>query len=292
MTVSINRWRSAFVQSVEALRSKSRAGSVRAAMHRFTDWLADHKIVDVGGLTPDLIETYVAQIVGSCAASSVRTYMQIIRQALRFAARRRWVDHLLVDAFPLSPRATREERRVLTPEEQERLLSHFETHDPVLRDLTLVALLTGARRAEILGLRGADVDLNARTLTVRGCTSKSGRFRRIAVHEALVPVFERVGALRENGEPLWLDDPDAVTKRFSKACKSLGIDGVTFHNLRHTFATACLRADMDLFTLQKTLGHADISTTARYLHEAAEPQSLDALAIPGILGVDKSDSGR
>jgi integrase len=59
--------------------------------------------------------------------------------------------------------------------------------------------------------------------------------------------------------------PDYVGRRFSRAAKDLKMD-VTFHSLRHTFATRWAESGMDLYPLSKLLSHQDMNSTKRYVH--------------------------
>jgi integrase len=53
---------------------------------------------------------------------------------------------------------------------------------------------------------------------------------------------------------------------FEAACEEAGVEGVTWHTLRHTFASRCIMAGIDLKTLQVLMGHKTIAMTARYAH--------------------------
>jgi site-specific recombinase XerD len=57
-----------------------------------------------------------------------------------------------------------------------------------------------------------------------------------------------------------------IDHRIRSASHRAGVEAFSAHELRHTFATSCLRRGLDLSTLQVWLGHASISTTERYLH--------------------------
>jgi integrase len=57
---------------------------------------------------------------------------------------------------------------------------------------------------------------------------------------------------------------------FMKAIGLAGIQRLRFHDLRHTFATRLVRANVDLITVQQLLGHAKITMTARYAHSLAD----------------------
>jgi integrase len=57
-----------------------------------------------------------------------------------------------------------------------------------------------------------------------------------------------------------------LKKGFKKAIKLGGIQGLRFHDLRHTFASRLVQLGVDLITVQRLLGHARITMTARYAH--------------------------
>ncbi|MFY9447232.1 MAG: tyrosine-type recombinase/integrase [Dethiobacteria bacterium] len=67
-----------------------------------------------------------------------------------------------------------------------------------------------------------------------------------------------------DGQPM---DGTGLTKRFQKLLKENGFPKIRFHALRHTFATMCRAAGMEIADIQDLLGHADISTTKNmYTH--------------------------
>lgn len=61
-------------------------------------------------------------------------------------------------------------------------------------------------------------------------------------------------------------DPRTIQKQFKKICKEYDINA-TFHTLRHTYATNCIKTDIDIKTVSETLGHANVNITLnRYVH--------------------------
>ena len=64
--------------------------------------------------------------------------------------------------------------------------------------------------------------------------------------------------------------PDMVTTAFRRACESVGVTNVRFHDLRHTFASALVQRGVDLYRVQRLLGHRDGQMTQRYAHLAPE----------------------
>ena len=90
----------------------------------------------------------------------------------------------------------------------------------------------------------------------------------------------------QTGNPI---DRSKVTKRFQEACRSAGVRAITFHDLRHTFATRLAAHGEPLRTIQEYLGHADAKTTQIYAHyapSAREVERVDAAFADG----DETDS--
>lgn len=157
--------------------------------------------------------------------------------------------------------------RILSSAEARRLL---DAASPMLRTILTVALGTGMRRGEILGLKWTDLDL------VRGfislMTSKSGKGRKIPMSGA---VAAALGAVPHRGEYVF-QNPETgqplrgVQDAFRAALETAKIEGLRFHDLRHTAASKMVEAGVDLVTVSKILGHASIQMTMRYAHPTPE----------------------
>jgi len=61
-----------------------------------------------------------------------------------------------------------------------------------------------------------------------------------------------------------------IRTAFNNSCKRASIKNITFHTLRHTFATRLVLAGVDLATVSKLLGHSSIQMTMRYAHPTPE----------------------
>jgi excisionase family DNA binding protein len=160
--------------------------------------------------------------------------------------------------------------RILTPEEEVRLL---ETCAPHLREIILVAVNSGMRRGEILGLRWQDVDFDNRILKVE--RSKSGKQRFIEMNSAVVGLL-RQRRIKNPGPGYVFLNPNTgrafvdVKTGFIAACRRAGIKDLRFHDLRHTFATRLIEAGVDIVTVRDLLGHSSVRLTERYTHSKSE----------------------
>jgi integrase len=152
-------------------------------------------------------------------------------------------------------------------------LPHLGTYADHLTPIVLLALNTGLRRGELLGLEWGDVDLARAILTVRGEGAKSGKTRYLPLNTEAV-----------NGLKAWQDQAtgdlvfpgDDGGKMFSlktawlKVAHDAGLKVFRFHDLRHSFASRLVQSGVDLNTVRELLGHSDFSLTLRYAHLAAE----------------------
>jgi integrase len=162
--------------------------------------------------------------------------------------------------------------RWLSQEEEGRLLP---TCVPWVREIMTMALHTGMRMGEILSLKWDAVDLFRRTVII--LQSKNGDKRTIPLNgNAFALLKEKL----KNRGPLseWIFPSQAGTKHdghglrraFRKALKTATIHDFHFHDLRHTFATRLVQAGVDLYKVQKLLGHRSPVMTQRYAHHSSE----------------------
>lgn len=156
--------------------------------------------------------------------------------------------------------------RYLTPAESTRLVN---TCPARFRDLVAGALHTGARYSELVGLMVADFNSPNGTIYFR--PSKSTRSRHVPLTREGLALFERLCA-GKLGDALIFSRADGSAwgknhqvRPITLACAAAKITPViTFHELRHTYASTLAQRGVDLLTISKLLGHADMRMTARH----------------------------
>jgi excisionase family DNA binding protein len=172
--------------------------------------------------------------------------------------------------------------RILSPQEECRLLECSAEH---LRPIVIAALHTGMRRAEILNLRWAQVDLKKRTISVE--RTKSGKTRVIPINEVILGVLEAQKQKNLSSPYVFLAPRSQrplkdVKTAFNAAVRRAGIKGLRFHDLRHTFASRLIEQGVDLITVKELLGHYSVTITQRYTHSRSElkQRAVESLAKP------------
>jgi integrase len=149
-----------------------------------------------------------------------------------------------------------------------------------LRPLVLVAINTGLRRGELLGLKWADINLHAKVLTVTSATAKSGHTRRIPLNAEAETVLKAWKERKQKSEEgLVFPGPDGkrmtrINTAWDSLIKRAKIKNFRLHDCRHHFASRLVQAGVDLNTVRELLGHSEIKTTLIYSHLA--PSNLRA----------------
>ncbi len=167
--------------------------------------------------------------------------------------------------------------RFLNRGEIEMLLAAPDTSTEIgLRDRALLELMyaSGLRVSEAAGLKIKDVDIDSGILTTTGKGSKT---RRVPVGSSAVEWIRSYLALRRKKENIEIDnlfvspagspiDRQIIYLTITGYASKCGLDGVSPHTLRHSFATHLVQNNADIRSVQQMLGHADISTTQIYTH--------------------------
>lgn len=260
--------------------------------------------VRLARLTPQQVERMMAQRLASgLSATTVTRVRATLRRALNHALKLGLV-HRNVAALADAPAPKSRPIEPLTEEQAAMLLQAIEGHR--LEPLIVLALATGLRQGELLGLSWHDVDLNRRRLTVRKSLQridgtyqlvdpKTDRSRRsLSIPPSALRLLEqqreaqhanqrRAGAgwtetglvfTTPGGRPL---DGSNVTKAFQRLVRKAGLPHMRFHDLRHACATFLLAKGASMRVVMEQLGHSQIGMTMNtYSH--VMPEALEEAA--------------
>lgn len=246
-------------------------------------------------LSPVMIQTFynnslkgTADGKNALSPKSIKRLHAIIHHSLKQACEVGYIKNNPADPCKL-PNAEKPALQVLDKEQTKRFISALENNP--LRPLFLVALFTGMRQSELLGLTWNAVDFKNGKIQIyqqlqyiskKGyifTTPKNGKPRTITpapfVFDTLRAVQEmqkmqkiKAGELWENknnlvfvneiGKNITTTTAYKTTKRIAR---EIGVPALRFHDLRHTYAVAAIRAGDDIKTISENLGHASVAFT-------------------------------
>jgi integrase len=194
----------------------------------------------------------VRDMTGHYAAGTINRSLGALKKALSLA----WESGRTPENYGLRIRRMAENNQreaVLTVEQVQLLTEHA---SPAVATAIWIALYTGCRRGEIIGLRPEDVDGD--TIRIRAGNTKSLRTRTVPV---VAPLRPYLAAL-----PLPIN-AEGLKTGFRRAREAAGLSEFTFHDLRRSCATIMIQAGVDLYVVSKLLGHSTVAVTqARYAH--------------------------
>ena len=167
------------------------------------------------------------------------------------------------------PQINDKKERVLSVIEQEELLKHCY---PELANIIMLALNTGMRRDEILFLEWIWVDFKEGYINLPHTHSKSKKSRKVPINSVIRKILLERKLQSDGAEYVFhISDTKSgartwLQRAFREACKQAGIEGLRFHDLRHTAATRLVEAGIPLAAVAELLGHSSIRMTERYSH--------------------------
>lgn len=221
----------------------------------------------------------------------------VLRMIFRYAEKE---YDLLLPQIPFI-RQPPKETRVLSLGEEQVLLQY------ILENLNsktfgiLLTLYTGLRIGELCALTWEDISEHAIrvTKTLQRLKSDNGKtqltvgqpkslnsFREIPIANCLQPyisMFRKPVGYVLQTKYQTPTEPRTLQAKFQRIVTECGLEGVTFHTLRHTFATRCVEAGFDFKALSEILGHRDVKTTLNlYVHPSFDfkKENMEKLAHP------------
>jgi integrase len=238
------------------------------------------KQTQLAAITQRDLQNHFAKRRGARSNASINREIDVARAVWRCADRAKYAIGQMPDWKALYLRVPAAPPAELTPEQEAKV---FESLPEDARDVVRFALISGWRRAEVIGLRWSDVDLaqgEARTRIKGGdvvVRPLNGALVALIANQTKAGPFvftylcrkARKGAGKKPGRRAGERYPFTVTTlrtRWDEAREAASLEGFRFHDLRHTAATRILRATQNLATTAKVLAHRNLKTTLRYAH--------------------------
>ena len=213
--------------------------------------------------------------------ASVNRKIAMLRAVMNAAAREyQWLDS--APLFRCIPERN-ERLRFLTPPEVHRLLNALK--EPY-RSMAKLAVATGLRQANVLGLTWKQVDFTKRVLTFPEQVMKNGLPLSIPINQtALDAIRPWVGKdmthvfVKEDGLPA----REVPSKMWSKALRDAGLEDFKWHDLRHTWASLMRQAGLGLDVIQELGAWQDSTMVRRYAHLSIDHLSRHSTTLDGVL---------
>jgi integrase len=274
-----------FLNSWMKIKSKTIADNTIVAYNKSIDHINEH-IGDMRlqKVTAVNIDTMYATLQEGLSGTTVLHLHRVLNQALKQAEKQQLINRnpcIYVDA----PKKNKNNKaKFIHPDDISNYIKAFE--GSYLYMGVVIAMFTGLRRGEVLGLQWQDVDFKRNMLNIRHNMTYKGLRLPKSQEIRTVPMSNTVSKLlrqhkkrclenklvlgsdyftsdfvvtREDGR---LIDPREFSRQFGKVLKRNNLEHVRFHDLRHTTASLLIHEGEDMKTISEILGHSSISITA------------------------------
>jgi integrase len=238
-------------------------------VRRFVESLGDRELAYIARAD---IERYIqARKAAGAGNPTINREISTLKNLFNYAIDLGYLECNPVKGVRLLP----EQRKPLhlpTHAEVERWLLWCLQNDPLLYDISAIAVNTGLRRGDVLKIRGEDIDLDRRILAV--AVSKTRAVHYLPINEAAYRVLAArksragPGYIFTNGNGNGRGHLKGFRRRFRRAKSATGFP-CRFHDFRRFFASEIHGRGASIRTVQKLLGHARVATTELYVDETA-----------------------
>ena len=230
-----------------------------------------------GEMISNNLPTHNAKNKAPLAPATINKYRKTILRALSLAQKNNWIASVPYVGKQKEPKIR--VRWVTKPQAQELLKA---ISPKWLKDVCLFALLTGARRTEILTMTWDKIDFNNKIAIVSNDIAKNEKARSLLLNDEAIALLKSRRLINKNyvfvnSKNNHINDIDR--RAFNRATEKCNIDDFHFHDLRHTWASWHVQSGTPLFTLKELGGWETLEMVKKYAHLNADHLSQFSNAV-------------
>jgi integrase len=225
-------------------------------------------------LTPQAVREWRDERLRTACGTTVNRQLNLLHHVIEHARKEWGIGSGNAVSNVSRPKNNRARDRRLSPNEEERLLAACDgSRKGYLRDVVQLAIETGMRQAELLGLRWELIDLEK--ATARLIDTKNGEDRTVPLSKAAVALL---AARKPEGGGVGAVWPgittEAVKQAFQRARDRAGLNNFHFHDLRHEATSRFFEKGLNMMEAASVTGHKDFRMLKRYTHLDAAKLAL------------------
>ena len=277
ITPSLSEITPEFINYQKEIRQKKSVRDDIGALKRLNLIFGDKKLNEI---TSKDIDDYKERRLKKVKPATLNKELGTLRRLFNVVKRwKRFYGENPVSESGLIPDNNPKEK-ILSYEDQKRL---FDVSPDHFKSILVCALNTGMRKGEIISLKWDNVDLETNIITLEHTNTKSKKSRRIPINSVLRKMLLEQRIKTANSDYVFhsaegtpYKRSDSLNRIWRYVLKESDIQGLRFHDLRHTAATRMVEAGGNIVAVSRILGHSDLKITMRYAHpdnslvEAAE----------------------
>ncbi len=223
----------------------------------------------------DIMAVLAAKEAEGAAPHTIHLYLALLSH-LFTVARRAWGMEGLSNPteFVRKPKLPQGRDRRLIDDEQIRLLNAAQAYGGEIGAIITWAIETAMRRGEIAAMRWEHLDRKDRVLLIP--ETKNGTPRQVPLSTVALEILSQRDPVRGDGLPrnvegrIWGMRPDSISQAFERVCQAAGIEGLTFHDLRHEATSRLFEKGLNPMEVAAITGHKTLQMLKRYTHLKAK----------------------
>ncbi|MFZ1292520.1 MAG: site-specific integrase [Melioribacteraceae bacterium] len=265
--ISLKHFMIKFLSYSEGIHSYKHTKTMKGSFNILFEKIGNVNIISI---TKQVMRDYIEQRAKYVSAATIRRDLATFSSAFKWAIKKKYHYENVTDGIE-RPKLPEKLPLFFTKQEFEQLINCIENKD--LKELVIFAVYTGLRQSDIINLTWEQINFGNRTLLLTNRTNltKSRKVHSLPLHNKIYDLLNERNKTRINelvftylGKPIL---QDFISKKFRKLIRKAGLNlRLTFHTLRHTFATWLVQNGVSIYKVSKLMTHSDVKVTQIYSH--------------------------